>query len=262
MWQGPQPNAAVKSSGFCPPPTSPFNRMWHSTQPAALLVVESPHAADILRNIAASLSVSPFVEAARVFTVGLGEMALGSPNSESVDSFDAALDAAAMSLGSTGALARGASTFALRVSGAGGEAWEPSVIVALVDTDGRVMYGESLAALAGGRGLAVVVGSQEVVADGSAAADMVGASWVLRCTEGQHTLEPLGLSVQPAGVSVEDISALRGVLDAAPPLSNDEPLASPLHLSDVCVSGVEICDAAVSEASVSEGSLVEAARYT
>ncbi len=197
-----------------------------------VFAVHSPHSAAILRSIAASLAVSPFVEAARVFTVGLGEVALGSPNSESVDSLEAALDAAAISLGSTGRLARGASTFALRVSGAGGEAWEPSVVVALVDDDGVALDGDLRAASAGGRGLAVVIGSSDLLVDGSDATDSIGASWVLRCLDGQHTLEPLGLRVQPVGVSADEVAALRAVLDVAVPTLNHELIPSLLESSE------------------------------
>ena len=194
--------------------------------------VQSPHSAAILRSIAASLAVSPFVEAARVFTVGLGKVELGLPSNESVDSLDAALDAAAISLGSTGNLARDASTFALRVSGAGGEAWEPSVVVALVDDGDVLLDGELHAVSAGGRGLAVVLGFGDLPADGSAYRESIGASWVLRFLCGQHTLEPLGLRVQPVGVSTDDLAALRAVLDDAEPNLSKGLSASPLDACD------------------------------
>ncbi len=212
-----------------------------------VFAVQSPHSAVILRSIAASLAVSPFLEAARVFTVGLGEVALGSPNSESVNSLDAALDAAAMSLGSTRHLARGASTFALRVSGAGGEAWEPSVVVALVDDNDVALDGELRTVSAGGTGLAVVIGSEDLPADGSAVTDSIGASWVLRCLGGHHTLEPVGLRVQPVGVSIEDVAALRAVLEVAEPTPNHELIPSLLDPSDAAS-----LDLAVSELGVSD----------
>ena len=217
-----------------------------------VFAVQSPHSAVILRSIAASLAVSPFIEAARVFTVGLGEVAFGSPNSESVTSLDAALDAAAMSLGSTGHLVRGASTFALRVSGAGGEAWEPSVVVALVADYDVALDGELRSVSAGGTGLAVVIGSEDLPADGSAVTDSIGASWVLRCLGGQHTLEPLGLTVQPVGVSIEDVAALRAVLDVAEPTPSHELIPSLLDPNDaasldLAVSDVPACEIAACE---------------
>jgi hypothetical protein len=86
--------------------------------------------------------------------------------------------------------------------------------------------GEMRAASAGGRGLAVVVGSGEMLADGSAVTDSIGASWVLRSASTQHTLEPLGLSVQPVGVSAEDVAALSAVLDVEGPLAGHELVAS------------------------------------
>ncbi len=207
--------------------------------------VRSPHCAVILRSIAMSLAVSPFIETARIFTVGLGDVDLGSPHSERVDSLDAALDAAAMSLGSTAQLARGASTFALRVSGAGGEAWEPSVVVALVDDSGFALDGEIRTAAAGGRGLAVVIGCEGMPADGStdvsangrAVEGSGGMPWGLRCADSQHRLEPLGLCVQPVGVSADDVAVLGAMLEGArtpaavlevvvaPSLSSDAPAA-------------------------------------
>jgi len=185
-----------------------------------VLLVQSPHAAAVLRNVAASLAVSPFIEATRIFTVGLGEVALGSQNSESVDSLDAALDAASMSLGSTGQLARGDSTFGLRVAGAGGEAWEPSVVVALVDEGVDHLDGVVRTASAGGRGLAVVVGTEESSAEtGAATESAIGAEggdlWVLRFQGGQHVMEPLGFVVQPVGVSEADVACLAELLKSS-----------------------------------------------
>jgi hypothetical protein len=180
------------------------------------LDVQSPHSAAILRSVAASLAVSPFIEAARLFTVGLGEVAVGASNSEPAESLDAALDAASMSLGSTAQLARDASTFGLRVAGVGGEAWEPSVVIAALDDRGVLSEGDLPSAASGGRGLAVVMGTSEAALEGEPSA----CEWALRCSDGHHTLEPLGLVVQPVGVSEADIAALTGLLaevESAPP---------------------------------------------
>ena len=182
------------------------------------LAVDSPQALPILRNIAASLSVSPFVDVARVFSVGLGDVSLGASSVEQVESLDAALDAAAMALGSTGQLTRDATTFGLRVAGAGGEAWEPAIVVAAVGgcggqsapglADGdrsdcaAALHGEVLAAAGGGRGLAVVtdLAPDAVASDGG---------WHLRVDDdGQHLLEPLGLRVHPVGLSGDDVAQL------------------------------------------------------
>ncbi|MEQ1700559.1 MAG: bacterial transcriptional activator domain-containing protein, partial [Ilumatobacteraceae bacterium] len=156
-------------------------------------------AAAILRHIAASRAVSPFLEAARVFTVGLGEVGLGSPNSEGVDSFDAAVDAALMSAGSTANLAHGATTFEMRAGAVGGEAWEPAVVVAV--SDEAPPFEQSIArALAGGRGLAVVA---DVPLEGD---------WQLTAADGCHVLEPLGLQLQPVGLDEADLAAVQELL--------------------------------------------------
>lgn len=174
-----------------------------------LLSVESPHSAAILRSVAASLAVSPFLEATRIFTVGLGDVALGSSGSESVDSLDAALDAATTSVGSTAQLAGAGSTFALRVAGAGGEAWEPAVVVALADEADVALTCAMLPGAVGGRGIGVVIGTDGPCTSSAA------SSWSLRFLNDQHTLEPLGVQVQPVGVSLDDIAALTSLLDDA-----------------------------------------------
>lgn len=187
-------------------------------------LVQSPHASAVLRSVAASLAVSPFIEAGRVFTVGLGEVSLGSQNSESVDSLDAALDAASMSLGSTTQLARVGSTFGLRVAGVGGEAWEPSVVVALVDEGIDPLDCVLRATAAGGRGLAVVLGTEELATDSAGPLDP-GAGWALRFNGGQHVLEPLGFVVHPVGVSEADIACLAGLIDSAVLTTSDLDVA-------------------------------------
>ncbi|HRB04255.1 MAG TPA: hypothetical protein PLP26_12870 [Ilumatobacteraceae bacterium] len=192
------------------------------------LLVQSPHASAVLRSMAASLAVSPFIEATRIFTVGLGDVALGSQNSEAVDSLDAALDAASMSLGSTAALARANSTFGLRVAGAGGEAWEPSVVVALVDEAVDPLDGVVRSASCGGRGLAVVVGSEEST---SASVADAGEVWTLRCDGGQHVLEPLGVVVQPVGVSAADVALLTELLESCEVIAPDLDVADLPDLS-------------------------------
>ncbi len=194
------------------------------------MLVQSPHAAAVLRNVAASLAVSPFIEATRIFTVGLGEVALGSQNSESVDSLDAALDAASMSLGSTGHLARADSTFRLRVAGVGGEAWEPSVVVALVDGGVDPLDGVVCSASGGGRGLAVVVGTEESSAE-SAVATGGNDGWALRFQGGQHMLEPLGFVVLPVGVSEADLECLAELLKSSEVIAFDLDAADAPELS-------------------------------
>lgn len=190
------------------------------------LSVRSPHSQAILRHLAASLAVSPFLEAARVFTVGLGDVALGSPNSEPVDSLDAAVDAALMAVGSTATLAHGATTFAMRAVAAGGEAWEPAVVIAATDTglphDAGLPNDPTLArALAGGRGLAVV--ADVPIEDG----------WQLLDTDGCHLLEPLGVRLQPVGLDEAAVADVSALLDQ-PVVMAAEPIAPAVALAAVC----------------------------
>lgn len=168
-----------------------------------VLAVESVHAPAILSNLAASLSVSPFVESSRVFTVGLGEIGLGDSFSEALDSLDAALDAAAVALGSTSKLLRGSNTFAMRVGGAGGESWEPAIVIASGGHDVELLAGLPVSVRPGG-GVGVAVEGE-----------VPGAKWVLRSHPTGHVLEPLGLQVLPSGLDPADLAAVGDLLEAA-----------------------------------------------
>lgn len=192
------------------------------------MLVCSPHAAAILRALASSLAVSPFLDAARLFTVGLGDATLHGSNCEQVASLDAALDAAAISLGSTSQLARGVTTFGLRAAGTGGESWEPAVIIAAHPSGTTTIAfegaGEWSSAAAGGRGLALVLECRD---DNQARDDSqvrVGSRrpWQLTFADGGHVLEPLGLRVLPVGLDAVDVASVNDLLDRA----NDSPVTA------------------------------------
>ncbi|MEO7369823.1 MAG: LysM peptidoglycan-binding domain-containing protein, partial [Ilumatobacteraceae bacterium] len=119
-----------------------------------VLSVDAPSAvaASIVRCAVASLAVSPFAESSRVFTVGVGiEAHLGSPNFESTESLAAAADAVRATVGSiTPATVGDVSTFGLRATACGGEAWEPTLLLAIGAEDRQGL--EALLSLAGGGG--------------------------------------------------------------------------------------------------------------
>ena len=100
-----------------------------------VLSIEAPPtiAASIVRCAAASLAVSPFLESSRIFTVGLEvEVQLGSSNVESHGSVAAAAAAVSSTVGSISRATSGTvTTHALRCSAHGGEAWEPSLLLAV-----------------------------------------------------------------------------------------------------------------------------------
>lgn len=174
---------------------------------AGVLRVESTHVEPIMRAIASSLAVSPFLEAARVFVAGLGDEWLSSYRCEQMDSADAAVEAARMALGSTPSSARGTSTFALRTSGRGGESWEPAIVVSLGGSlDGATL--DDVHAIGRGAGLAVVT-------DASDDDWPPTAHWSLREEDGEHVLHPLGLVVYPAGISAAEVDAVRDLLAAS-----------------------------------------------
>lgn len=168
-----------------------------------MLMVDSPSAEAILRGMASSLAVSPFLDVARVFTVGLGDTWPGAQECESMDSPEAAIEAALMVLGSTPSLARNCSTFALRARGRGGEAWEPAIVVSSGRELGPAVTAD-VHAIGGGRGLAVACD-----------APVGGEEWVLRDHGDRHVLMPLGLTVHPIGLTDDDIRDVQEVLAAA-----------------------------------------------
>ncbi len=167
------------------------------------LSVVSPHSSAILRHAAASLAVSPFLETVHMFTVGVGDAALDTEGVEQVDSLDAALDAATMALGSTMTASRATSTFGLRVTGVGGEAWEPAIVIAAGPHEaGELSHLATLCAP--GRGLAAMV---DVA--------VPGIGWQVRAEDDFHIVEPLGLRLSPVGCTAIDVAAVSELLQSA-----------------------------------------------
>lgn len=174
-----------------------------------LLVIDA--AADladpIVRTVTASLCTSPFSGGVTLVTTGIDPEALVErPLAEAVDSVDAALDLAAISIGSTtGFTSGGTSTFRLRSQGPS-EGWDPAVV--LVGSSAEISAHEAadLVTLTAtpGRGLAVLVGSP-----------VPGAPWRLEESEGMWTLQPLGMVVQPVQVTVDEVEAVRRLLQEA-----------------------------------------------
>ena len=170
-----------------------------------VLSVVSPHSTAILRHAAASLAVSPFLETVRLFTVGIGDAMLDNDGVEQVDSLDAALDAATMALGSTMTASRTTSTFGLRVTGVGGEAWEPAIVIAAGPHEAGDLA-QLATVCAPGRGLAVMV---------DAAVGTASSAWQLRAVDDYHVLEPLGLRLAPVGCAESEVVAVSDLLQAA-----------------------------------------------
>jgi hypothetical protein len=222
-----------------------------------LLVIDAdqPHATSVARALAAGVAVSPMSEIAHLVTCGLGDVDLGRPLSYAAPSLDAALDQAVALVGSTATASSSAvSTFTLRSRAQGGEAWEPAIVVAAMQdhaagavemTDAELV---SLGEL-GGRGLAIVVDRH-----------VVGARW--RIEQGDHdwTLQPLGLSIAPVGISPEELSNVHRLLTEADAPFVEEPAATAAVMGDPAASSpftapvwsmmvrllgpVEVCDVA------------------
>ena len=194
------------------------------------LSIDAPPAvaASVVRCAAASLAVSPFTESSRMFTVGIEiDAHLGSLNAESHESVGSAVQAVRTTVGSTGAATSGSTTtFALRATSHGGEAWEPSLllVVGMSDVDDLSLL-SSLTSGGGGRGVGVMIDRP-----------LVGAGAVLRSVDGDFVLEPLGRRVTPVGLSPADLHAVDNLLDAA-----ERPLIADID------DGVEVEQIAVVE---------------
>ena len=179
-----------------------------------VLSVVSPHSTEILRHAAASLAVSPFLETIRLFTAGIGDAGLDNDGVELVDSLDAALDAATMALGSTMAASQATSTFGLRVTGVGGEAWEPAIVIAAGPHDaGELAHLASVCSP--GRGLAVMV---------DVALDVAGVGWQVRAEGDAHVVEPIGVRLAPIGCDAVDVAAVADLLSSTE-VATVEPIA-------------------------------------
>ena len=162
-------------------------------------------AASIVRCAAASLAVSPFAESSRIFTVGLEvDSHLGNPTIESHPSLSEAVEAVRATVGSITTTTSGnTSTFALRSTRHGGEAWEPSLLLAVGADDPADLA--SLTTLARGGGCGVGVMIDRPLAGGA----------VLRAADDDFVLEPLGRHVTPVGLSLAEVAAVDNLLDAA-----------------------------------------------
>jgi LysM repeat protein len=173
-----------------------------------VLSIEAPAAmaASIVRCAAASLAVSPFAESSRVFTVGIEDEAdLGNPSVEAHVSLGAAVEAVTATVGSiTSATSGGTTTFALRAAAHGGEAWEPSLLLAIGVEDPLELAPLVWRAGSGGRGIGVMIDRP-----------LIGSGASLRAIDGDFVLEPLGRRVTPVGLSAADVSAVSNLLGAA-----------------------------------------------
>ncbi|HEY0518739.1 MAG TPA: LysM domain-containing protein [Ilumatobacteraceae bacterium] len=163
-------------------------------------------AASIVRCVGASLAVSPFIESSRVFTVGLDDLTpLGAPSVESHGSLATAVEAVRATVGSITAATSGTvSTMGLRAANHGGEAWEPSVLVAIGPSDGEGVGMLATLAAGGGRGVGVIIDRP-----------VIGSRAVLRAVDDDFVLEPLGIRLAPVGLSAADVAAVADLLDTA-----------------------------------------------
>ncbi|HTH06526.1 MAG TPA: hypothetical protein VL916_11680, partial [Ilumatobacteraceae bacterium] len=167
-----------------------------------VLVLDTPFAASVLRHLAVSLEVSPFSSGADVITSGLVDASVIGAIAR-VDSLSAALAAASLAVGTTIEFARRAGTFALRVAGAGGDTWDPAIVVGAGPIDDATARALSSWA-APGSGLAAVV-------EGPALADV---AWSLRWDGDAHVLEPLAIRLMPCGLDGDDVRILGDLLGA------------------------------------------------
>jgi hypothetical protein len=162
----------------------------------------------VVTAIAATLGTSVLAEVSQLVGVGIDPAAfIGHRHHVGCDSFDAAFDLATSLLGSTALASE--STFALRTRVAGGEAWEPAIVLVASDFAGEV--GEALPDQ-GVPGLAVVV-----------AGSVDGARHTLIDNGSTWRLEPLAIDVVPVGLDRAELTAITElVAHAAAPLDGPD----------------------------------------
>jgi hypothetical protein len=182
--------------------TSDGRDLYVDLEALAVLAVDATidRADAIVTAIAATLGTSVLAEVAQLVGVGLDPAAfVGHRHHVGCDSFDAAFDLATSLLGSTARAIE--STFALRSRLAGGEAWEP--VVVLVGSD---FVDEVGAALSDRRvpGLAVVVAGAYEGA-GHRLIDH-GSTW---------RLDPLGIDLVPLGLERSELRAITQLVEHA-----------------------------------------------
>jgi hypothetical protein len=154
----------------------------------------------VVTAIAATLGTSVLAEVSQLVGVGLDPAAfVGHRHHVGCDSFDAALDLATSLLGST-AMAR-ESTFALRSRVAGGEAWEPAIVLVASDFVGEVGGGLPDQPVPG---LAVVVAGH--VDDAHHVLVDLGSTW---------RFDPLKIDVVPLGLDRAELSAITELVEHA-----------------------------------------------
>jgi nucleoid-associated protein YgaU len=168
----------------------------------AILAVDAgaDRADAVVTAITATLGTSVLAEVAQLVGVGLDPATfVGHRHHVGCDSFDAAFDLATSLLGST-ALAT-ESTFALRSRMAGGEAWEPAIVLVASDYVSEVE--ETLPARAV-PGLAVVV-----------AGPLDAACHALVDRASTWRLEPMGIDVVPFGLDGDELTAVTELVEHA-----------------------------------------------
>ena len=170
------------------------------------IVAPEPLADAVVRGIAATLATSIFAEVANLIGVGLDDgVFLDHRHAHTVARVDDALELAATLVGTTAAAKQ--TTFVLRARHTSGEAWEPAIVLAGSAVAAEVTPDVVRSAARRRGGLAVV------------AAGAPGAPWCLCAAGGRWTLEPLGVVLVPAGLTVAEVEELHELLRRA-----DEPL--------------------------------------
>jgi len=127
---------------------------------------------------------------------------LGHRHAQIVDTLDAGIELAATLVGAPAS--RRGSTFALRARQAGGEVWEPAVVL-VASADALSMASDVPANLSGRGGVALV-----------AAGAVPGATWRLHAVGSSWVLDPLGIRLVPVGVDDSELAAIVEAVEGDP----------------------------------------------
>ena len=190
----------------------------------------------VVRGIAATLGTTIFAEVANFVGVGLDtEAFLGHRHAHQADAVDAALELATTLVGTT--VSAKHSTFVLRARHTSGEAWEPAIVLT-----GSTVLDQVTPAVV--RDVTRPCGGLAMVSAG----DAPDAPWCLRADGGRWTLQPLGLSLTPVGLTTRELHELRDVLRRA-----DEPLVDQEATAPYDAAIAELADDAAATSTAGNG---------
>jgi len=221
------------------------------------VIGDEQRAESIVHGVMGSLAVSPFAETVSMSCVGMSLHAGALPRLRHFDEVADAVSAANEFAGASGSVDRSSGTMFDFRTRSSGEAWEPAVIsMCGSDLDDSKIVA-ALAAAPAARGVVCVVDR-----------DVAGAGLRMTETADGWRLSPLDLTIQPLGLTEDDLIELDELIadaDLAPapvplvPLADEEAAfqEQPWSLMVRLLGPVEVVDASGTQATIAKSKALE-----